>query len=65
MNLGIKQGAATSPTIYNNATLRAQGDLSPCCMLNDVSVSVLCYEDDGLGLSRAVFSFREFQGVLR
>ena len=31
-------------------------------MLNDVSVSVLCYEDDGLGLSRAVFSFQGVSG---
>ena len=59
VNIGIKQGAITSPTIYNNATLRAQGDLSPCCILNGVSVSVLCYADDVLNLSRAVFSLEK------
>ena len=30
VNLGIKQGVITSPTIYNNVTLRAQADLKPC-----------------------------------
>jgi hypothetical protein len=63
VNIGIKQRVIISPTIYNNATLRALGDLSPCCIFNGVSVSVLCYADDVLNLSRTVFnlekSFRE------
>jgi hypothetical protein len=59
VNIEIKQGAITSPTIYNNATQRAQGGLSPCCILNGFIVSVLCYADDVLDLTRAVFSLEK------
>jgi len=60
----LRLGAITSPTIYNNATLRAQGDLSPCCILNGVSVSVFCYAGDVLNLSRTVISLEKVLGRL-
>jgi hypothetical protein len=48
IHIGVKQGAITSPTIHNNATLPAQCQLSSCCIYKGIELSILCYADDVL-----------------
>ena len=54
IHIGVKQGAVTSPTIYNNATLPAQCQLSSCCIYKGTDLSVLCYADDVVNISRTI-----------
>ena len=44
----------TSPTVYNNATLPAQCQLSSCCIYKGTDWSILCYADDVFNISRTI-----------
>ena len=44
--IGIKQGAITSPMVYNNVTLPAQNSKPISCVVKATNASVLCYADD-------------------
>ena len=53
---GIKQGAITSPTLYNNSVNDAQQVISPSYICKHIDLSLLGFADDLLNLSRLLSS---------
>ena len=51
---GTRQGAITSPTLFNNSVLEAQAKCLPSCILGRIDMSLICYADDILNLSRTI-----------
>ena len=54
IHIGVKQGAITSPLVYNNATLPVQCQLSSCCIYKGTDLSILCYADEVFNISRTI-----------
>ena len=51
IHIGVKQGAVTSPMVYNNATLPAQCQLSSCSIYKNVFWRYVKISDIGLPLN--------------
>ena len=51
---GSRQGAVSSPHLFNNNVLQAQDKCSTSCILSSIDTSLVCYADDVLNLSRTL-----------
>ena len=61
---GARQGAVTSPDLFNNYVLEAQDLCPPSLILSSVNLSLICYADDILNLSRTLQRITEIFGIL-
>ena len=61
---GIRQGAITSPPLYNNSVLEAQSHTVTSCIYRGIEVSVLNYAHDVLNISPSVLSIEENYNIL-
>lgn len=53
---GIKQGAVSSPDLFNNSISTAQSKVAPCCIFKGIDVSLVGFADDLLNFSRILSS---------
>ena len=60
IHIGSKQGAVTSPTVYNNATLPAQSQLCSCCIYKGTDLLILCYADNIFDISRTTSKLEKY-----
>lgn len=51
---GARQGAPTSAPAFNNSVLPAQENYQITCVLDGIDLSLLCYADDILNMSRNI-----------
>ena len=51
---GIRQGALSSPPLYNNSIIEAQKTVKTCFIFRGIDLSLVNYADDILNLSRSV-----------
>ena len=51
---GARQGAVSSPHLFNNYVLQAQDKCPTSCILSSIDTSLVCYADDVLNLSRTL-----------
>lgn len=51
---GARQGAVTSPDLFNNCVLDAQDQCPSSLILSSANLSLVCYADDILNLSRTL-----------
>ena len=50
---GIRQGAVSSPPLYNNSVIESQNDVEMRFVFRGIDISLLNYADDILNLSRS------------
>ena len=61
---GIRQGAVTSPPLFNNTVIVPQQKVLTTCIFNGIDVSLANYADDILDISRTAFGIEENFGIL-
>ena len=61
---GTRQGAVTSPSLFNNNVLYAQSKCLSSCIEAATNVTLVCYADDVLNLSRSLQHIEEKFSIL-
>ena len=61
---GVRQGALTSPIVFNNCILDAQSQAVSSCILEGIDVSLIAYADDVFNPSRTVLAFEKNFSIL-
>ena len=59
INKGVRQGALTSPTTFNNSIVKLQSKSNLTYMLKRIDLSIISYADDVLNLSHLLCSLGE------
>ena len=62
---GIRQGAVSSPTLYNNSVIESQKDVEMSLVFRGRDISLLNYADDILNLSRSFWMIEKNFDTLR
>ena len=61
---GIRQGAISSPLLYNNSIIEAQKYVKPSFIFRGVDITLLNYADDILNISRSLTRIEENFDIL-
>lgn len=61
---GIRQGALTSPPLFNNSIISSQEPVQSTCIFRGLNVSLIDYADDILNASRTLIGIEETFRVL-
>ena len=56
---GVRQGGKTSPSLFNNAVIKAQQVIKPSCFFHGINLSLLNFADDILHVSHSISLFQQ------
>ena len=62
---GARQGAVLSPNFFNNYIIEPQDSCPSSCILSSIDISLVCYADDTLNLSRTLNRLSEIFSCLQ